>query len=178
MQANISKRIVIPCTFAYLNCWRKGENNGGKYSMTAIIDKSDQETVTRIMEKIEDVTQASTAKWGGKVPANLKTPLHDGDVEKADNSIFKNKYYINAKSSVKPEVVDSNLEAIINQTDIYSGCSGNVSITLYAYSHNGNRGIAACLGNIQKIKDGNPLVPYYSAKDDFSVQKEQEDTDQ
>jgi len=55
-----------------------------------------------------------------------------------------------------PQVVDRNVQTIIDRSEVYSGCYGKVSVTLYAFNVNGNRGIAAGLGNIQKIRDGEP----------------------
>ena len=161
-------RIVIPCRFGYLNCWQPGNNNGGKYSISAIIDKNDTDTVKKIRDAIDEVITNNTQIWGGKIPPALRSPLHDGDEEKSENSIYKNSLYINAKSKTKPEIVDRNIEPIKNQTEVYSGCYGNVSLTLYPYNFSGNRGIAASLGNIQKIQDGEPLFNVYSAKQDFS----------
>jgi len=42
----------------------------------------------------------------------------------------------------------------LDQNELYSGCYGRVSITFYAFNSNGNKGIAAGLGNIQKLEDG------------------------
>ena len=44
-----------------------------------------------------------------------------------------------------------------------------VSINFYAFNSNGNRGIACGLGNIQKVRDGEPLGGRSSAADDFST---------
>ena len=52
---------------------------------------------------------------------------------------------------------------------MYSGCYGRVSLNFYAFNSNGNKGVACGLGNIQKIKDGEPLGGKTSAADDFST---------
>ena len=81
-------RIIIPCRIAYLNCWEPCTLFGGKkYSLIAIIDKKDLHTLEMINETLEYVKNKSVAKWGGSIPANCKSPLHDGDVEKPDNSV-------------------------------------------------------------------------------------------
>ena len=51
----------------------------------------------------------------------------------------------------------------------YSGCYARVSVNFYAFNSNGNRGIACGLGNIQKVRDGEPLGGRSSAADDFST---------
>ena len=45
-------------------------------------------------------------------------------------------------------------------------------MTFYGYNSNGNRGIAAGLGNIQKLKDGESLGGRTSAADDFQTEDE------
>lgn len=162
-------RVIIPCKFGYLNCWRPGAAYGGneKYSVSAIISKDDKDTLNKINEALEYVKCNSQQKWGGRIPNNLRMPLHDGDDEKPDDPVYRNTFYINAKSKDRPQIVDENVEPITNQTLVYSGCSGNVSVVFYAYNYNGNRGIAAALGNIQKLEDGEPLNGAVSAKEDF-----------
>ena len=52
---------------------------------------------------------------------------------------------------------------------MYSGCYANVSVTFYAYKTDAGSGIAAGLGNIQKVKDGEPLGGASNPEDDFEV---------
>jgi hypothetical protein len=85
--------------------------------------------------------------------------------------VFKNSLFINAKSKEAPQVVDSNVQPITNQSDIYSGCYGKVSITFYGYNFGGAKGIAAWLGNIQKISDGEPFSGKINAKDEFKIEE-------
>ena len=75
---NLTK-VIVPCRFSYLHCWEPNAVNGGdpKYSVSAIIPKSDTETVAKIKKAIEQAKKDSVSKWGGKVPANLKLPLRD-----------------------------------------------------------------------------------------------------
>ena len=163
-------RIIIPCRMAYLNCWRPVSQYGGpeKYSVLAIIPKDDEDTLMRIREAIERTKTSSADRWGGRIPSNLQMPLHDGDEEKPDNPAFHNTYYINAKSKEPPQVVDQNVQPIKNQTDVYSGCYGNISITFYGYNFGGSKGIGVWLGNIQKTKDGTPLGGRIIASDEFT----------
>ncbi len=48
-------------------------------------------------------------------------------------------------------------------------CYARVSINFYAFNTNGNKGIACGLGNIQKVRDGEPLSGRTSAADDFAT---------
>ena len=53
-------RIIIPCRFAYFNCWRPSSIYGNnKYSMSAIISKDDTETLDSIYDAIEYVKEKS-----------------------------------------------------------------------------------------------------------------------
>ena len=46
-------KLIIPCRFAYLNCWSPVSINGGeeKYSICAIISKKDTETLEKHWKK-------------------------------------------------------------------------------------------------------------------------------
>ena len=169
----VTSRIVIPCRFAYLNCWRPvAQYNGNpKYSVAAVINKDDRETIRKVEDAIEYVKSQSIQMWGGRIPMNLRLPLHDGDEEKPDNAAFKGCYYINAKSKEAPQIVDNMVQPIIDQTEVYSGCYGRISITLYSYNLGGSKGIAAWLGNIQKLRDGEQFTARINAREDFQAEE-------
>lgn len=117
-----NKRIIIPCRIAYLNCWKPSSAFGGdKYSLVAIISKSDAQTLETIQSAIDYVKEKSVEKWGGRIPPNWHSPLHDGDLDKPDNPVFKDSYFLNAKCRQPPEIVDQNVEPIKNPRDLYSG---------------------------------------------------------
>ena len=163
-------KVIVPCRFSYLHCWEPDSVNGGdpKYSVSAIVPKSDTKTVEAIKAAIEQAKKDSASKWGGKIPANLKTPLRDGDIDRPDDEAYTNCYFINANSSSAPEIVDKSLNPILNRSEVYSGVYARASINFYAFNSNGNRGIACGLGNIQKVRDGEPLGGKTSAADDFT----------
>ena len=48
-------------------------------------------------------------------------------------------------------------------------------IQLNAYNSNGNKGIAAGLGNVQKLRDGQPLGSRANAKDEFEAVDAEDD---
>ncbi len=64
-------------------------------------------------------------------------------------------------------MVDRNVKPILDQSEVYSGCYGAISVTFYGYNSNGNRGIAAGLGNIQKLRDGESLGGRVNAAEEF-----------
>ena len=176
MSNNISTRVIIPCRFSYLHCWEPDSVNGGdpKYSVSAIIQKNDAKTVNAIRKAIERAKQESMSKWGGKIPPNLKTPLRDGDIDRPDDEAYAGCYFFNANSRQAPQVVDAKVQPILDQNEVYSGCYGKISVTFYGYNSNGNRGIAAGLGNIQKLRDGESLGGRSIAADDFQTEEDED----
>lgn len=172
-----TKVVTGKVLLSYLNVAKPVGVNGGepKYSVSVIIPKSDTKTLNKIKAAIEVAKREGTAKLGKKIPANLKTPLRDGDVDRPDDEAYVDSYFINANSRTKPGIVDRNLEPIIDMTEIYSGCYGRVSMMFYPYNVNGNKGIAAGLQNIQKLEDGEPLGGKSRPEDDFGVADDDED---
>jgi len=57
---------------------------------------------------------------------------------------------------------------VLTRSEVYSGVYGRASINLYAFSANGNKGIACGLNNLQKIRNGEPLGGKTSAENDFA----------
>jgi hypothetical protein len=175
MNTNPTK-VIVPCRFSYLHCWEPAAVNGGepKYSVSAIIDKKDTKTINAIKAAIEQAKKDSVSKWGGKVPGNLHLPLRDGDIDRPDDEAYAGCYFFNANSRQAPQVVDAKVQPILDQSEVYSGCYGKISVTFYGYNANGNRGIAAGLGNIQKLKDGESLGGRSNAADDFQTEDDED----
>jgi hypothetical protein len=61
------------------------------------------------------------------------------------------------------------MNEIIDPNEVYSGCYGRVSVTLYPYNTNGSKGIAYGLQNVQKLTDGDRLGGSSSAAADFAI---------
>lgn len=174
MVSNKTKVITGGVRFSYANVWEPKSINGSdeKYSVSLIIPKNDTNTIQEIKDAVEAAKQEGKSKFGGKIPANLKLPLRDGDIERPEDEAYKDSYFVNANSKDRPQIVDKNVKPILDQSEVYSGCYGRVSITFYAFNSNGNKGIACGLGNIQKIKEGEPLSGRSSASDDFITEED------
>lgn len=172
MANNVTKVVTGKVRFSYAFVWKpQVQQDGGdpKYSVSIIIPKSDTTTVKKIQAAIQNAKELGVTRWGGKIPANLRTPLRDGDVERPDDPNYKNSFFINASSASKPDIVDRDMNDILDQSEFYSGCYGRASINFYPYDAKGNRGVAAGLGNLQKLADGTYLGGGKSrAADDFS----------
>lgn len=157
---------------SYANVWEPKSINGGeeKYSVSLIIPKSDKKTIDAINAAVDAAIKEGVGKFGGKIPnkAALKLPLRDGDTEREDEA-YKDSFFVNANSTTPPQIVDSKVQPILDRSEVYSGVYARVSITFYAFNSNGNRGIACGLGNIQKVRDGEPLSSRSNAEDDFTT---------
>lgn len=164
-----TKVVTGKVRFSYVHVWELASVNGGdeKYSVSIIIDKNDKDTIADINRAVENAKRAGIAKFGGKIPQNLKTPLRDGDIDREDDENYEGCYFLNANCKTKPGVVDKNCKPIIDSTEFYSGCYGHASLTFYAFNVNGNRGIACGLNHVMKTEDGEPLGGRSKAEDDF-----------
>ncbi|MBS4931816.1 MAG: DUF2815 family protein [Clostridiales bacterium] len=167
----MSKVVTGKVRFSYANVWQAKSINGSeeKYSVSLIIPKSDSKTIEEIQVAMEEAKQEGIAKFGGKIPANLKLPLRDGDIDRSDDEAYQGCYFINANSKDKPQIVDKKVKPILDPNEVYSGCYGRASINFYAFNQNGNKGIACGLGNLQKLEDGEPLSGHSRAEDDFEA---------
>lgn len=174
MSTNNPTRVVTgEVRLSYAHVWEPNSIQGGKpkYSVSLIIPKADTTTITAIEKAIDAAIDAGTAKFGGKRPnkAALKLPLRDGDTER-DDETYANSFFVNANSLTPPQVVDENVSPILDRSEVYSGCYARVSLSFYAFNTNGNKGVACGLGNIQKIRDGEPLgAGRVSAESDFGA---------
>ena len=140
---------------------REPDNEGDKpkYEVTLLIPKSDKETIKKLKTAIKEAAEeGKTSKFGGKIPANLKTPLHDGDDKADDYPEFTDHYYFAARSTKRPGIVDKNLNAVIDGELVYPGVYGRLQVEAFAYNHpKGGKGVALSLQNAQVLKDGEPF---------------------
>lgn len=169
---NPTKVVTGVVRLSYANVWEPASINGGKpkYGVSLIIPKSDAKTIADINRAVDNAIKDGAAKFGGKIPPRgaLKLPLRDGDLER-DDEAYKDAFFVNANSTTAPQIVDLSVQPILDRSEVYSGCYARVSINFYAFNSNGNRGVACGLGNIQKVRDGEPLGGKSSAADDFGT---------
>lgn len=172
MATTPTKIVTGKVRFCYVHVFEPSamtEEDTPKYSVCILIPKSDKATIEKIEKAIEAAKTAGKsilADKNGKVPAMLKTPLRDGDLERPDDPAFADCFFLNASSNRKPGVVDADLNPIMSTDEFYSGCYGRASINFYAYKVQ-SKGIAAGLNNLQKLSDGESLTGGSSAEEDF-----------
>ena len=174
---NNTKVVTGVVRLSYANVWEPKSINGGaeKYSVSLIIPKSDKKTISEIEKAIDNAIKEGTSKFGGKVPnkSTLKLPLRDGDSER-DDEAYKDSFFVNANSTTAPQIVDTRVQPILDRNEVYSGVYARVSVNFYAFNSNGNKGIACGLGNIQKVRDGEPLSGRTNAADDFTTLEDED----
>lgn len=185
MSKNVNPTKVITgvnTRWSYCNAWEPKSINGGtpKYSVSLIIPKSDTVTVAKIRAAIQAAFEEGASKLKGAskfAPTleSIKTPLRDGDKERAGDPAYANSWFVNCNSASAPGIVDADRQPIIERSEVYSGVYGRASINFYAFNSNGNKGIAVGLNNLQKIRDGEPLGGKSSAEDDFATDDDIED---
>ena len=153
--AELSKlrRIVIPCIGSFMHVF-----------------EPDAATRAKVDMAIAAATElGKRKKWGGKIPANMKSPLHLGSIDRPDDPAYAGMIYFNANSKDAPQIVDRRKQTIADPLAVYSGAYYNVSLSVYPFSTSGNKGVAVGLGNIQFVKDGDRLGGRSTAASDFDV---------
>ena len=182
IKKDTTKVITGRVRFSYANVFKavaaSEDSEDKKYSVSIIIPKSDKKTIRRIKDAIAVAKEVGkSTKFNGKIPANLKDPLRDGDEDRPEDEAYANSYFINASSVTRPGVVSRDLEPITDEEEFYSGCYGRASINFYPYNANGNRGIAAGLNHVQKTSDGDHLGGRVSVDVDFADDPDFDDFD-
>ena len=169
---------------SYEHVWEPASINGGnpKYSVCAMIPKSDTVTVEKVRKAIEAAYHDGESKLKGNgktVPpmTAIKLPLRDGDLERPDDPAFAGMWFVNANTDRAPGIVDLDCNPILDRNEVYSGCYCRISLTFYAFNSNGNRGIACGLNNLQKVRDGEHLGGRMSAEVEFAGLDADDDED-
>lgn len=179
MYQNIATKVLTgEVRLSYANLVEPKTPMGGqgspKYSVTLLIPKTDTATKADLDASIQAAyEQGVQGKWNGK-RYPMKDIVHDGDGLRADGVTpygpeCKGCWVLTASSINRPQVVHvSNVQAQLAPADIYSGMYARVTINFYAYDTAGNRGVGCGLGNVLKIRDGEPLAGGASAESDFA----------
>lgn len=165
-------RVAFPNVFKP----RKNDLNGNdEYSLVALFAKDADLSVLKTA-----AMEAAKTKWGddqSKWPKNMKSPFRDQGEKKKQNDkgdwVLPDGYvegatFLTLRSTQKPGVVDQQVQEIIDTSEFYGGCYALASINAFAYDQKGNRGVSFGLGNIQKVKDGDPFGNRTKPQDDFA----------
>ena len=146
-----------------------------KFSITALIDKSDTKTLDRVHAAIDFEINK---RWGAKASlVKIHSPLHDGDGLKPSSQEPYGPdcygcYVLNAKSTDAPGVVDANLKPITDPKAISFNDTFRLSLDISTYEKSGRRGVYVALVNVQQVAKGGPK-PKRTAAEDFGVVESQ-----
>jgi hypothetical protein len=174
--AEMTKVVTGRARLSYVHLFTPHAHNPGqepKYSVTILVPKTDTATKARLDTAIQTAIQDGiSSKWNGVKPPILSIPVYDGDgVRPSDGMPFgrecKGHWVLTASSKQSPQVVDLTCQPIINQSEIYSGIYGRVSVKFFPYNANGKKGVGVGLNNVQKWEDGEPLGGRSNAASDF-----------
>ncbi len=176
----MSKVITGKVRFSYVALLnpRNDLNGNSKYSVTALLPKSDIQTKQAIDAAIaQAIEEGRNGKWNGVVPPVVPTPIHDGDGVKDSGEPYGDEcrgcWVFTASTNAdptkpRPEIVGPDLQPIMSATEVYSGMYGRLSVNFAPYFSAGKRGIGCYLNNVQKLEDGEPLAgTKASASEDF-----------
>ena len=129
----------------------------GKYSIMMMF--SMQTDISAIKNVVQE---AAKEKWGGNIPADLRTPWKNGNTTNLEEA--KDKILIRSWSKHKPGVIDSEGNEIeaFDKDNIYSGSIGKAIIRAYAYDKNIEKsifqpGVVLMLEHYMFVKDGKKL---------------------
>lgn len=173
--ASLTKVVTGEVRLSYVHVFEpyaQDDSSDPKYSCVVLIPKSDKVTLKKIKAAQKAAAEAGASRvFGGSIPKNLATTLHDGD-EEADlerNPEYAGHYYMSISAKTKPGVVDRDVNPILDSSEVYSGCYAKVSINAFAYNYKGKKGISFGLNHVQKLRDGDFLGGRSRAEDDFDV---------
>lgn len=169
-------RVAFPTVFRpKLNT----QNEKMEYSIVALFPKGTDlsKLAAAAGVALEKKFGADKSKWPGDL-SKYKSPFRDqGDREKKDpetgkmvlpQGYEKGAMYMNLRSGQKPGVVDKAVQPIIDESEFYGGCYCIATINAYAYDIKGNRGVSFGLGNVQKVRDGDPFGNRSKPEEDFA----------
>ena len=108
----------------------------------------------------KEAEQAAKDKFGDKIPKTLRSPFRTN--EELENPIvgIGDDWIImsfSANEDRRPGIVDSKLQDIIDDSDVYSGAWYRAQVRAFAYENAGNKGVSFGLQNVQKLRDDDPL---------------------
>lgn len=146
--AKVVTKKPVRLTFTFL------PDEEGVFRTSALVPKKDKALISQIEDAIAEAKEyGKGAKWGGKIPRNLKIAFQDGDDTDLDKYPENEGHYLlNCRSKKKVGLVDIDRQPILDASEVYSGCWAYLSVTSFAYD-NESKGVSFFLNNIMKVRD-------------------------
>ena len=170
-QVSIKNLKTPPCVFSYVFLDEKVEQLNGEmmYSCEMIFTEEFQKKYAKKFAALKaEIKKLVFKKWGKTPPADLDICLRSGNKKRKGEGPYKNAFFIHAKTSNRPGIVDKDKESIMDyEEEIYSGVIGRASINLYTFEKRGNQGVGCSINNLQKFADGPRLDGRLNPDEDF-----------
>lgn len=109
---------------------------------------------------------AAAEKWGSDLPAEMRSPFRPGAVRaQKGHTGYEGEgvSFIGTKSPGKPTLAYLDAEGVIREfkddptEQLYPGCRVIANVTAYAYSMQGNEGVAFFINSVLKVGEGAKL---------------------
>lgn len=159
------------------------EGQDPKFSVELLIPKSD----TKTLAKIRAAQNAAVATEKGKKVFGDVTPtygsasfshkkftdtLRDGDDldEQDGHEERAGHWFMNVRSAAnyKPGVVDKDSQQVIDESQVYGGVYGRVSMNAFAFNTQGKKGVSFGLNSVMVLGYGEPFgAPRENAEEIF-----------
>ena len=129
-----------------------------KYSVTMILPKNHRQ-----VPEIKAAMQAAiAAKWNGKPPKGLRSPLRDGDAvddtgERVKGTEYTDCFFISAANKKPVDVVAGKDRSRATSEHMRSGNYASIKVGFYGYDTAGNRGVGCGLNGVWITRRGEPL---------------------
>ena len=152
-------RVVTPeCVISYPALFvprAMAEGQEPKYSLEMIF--GEEADLTELRRAASEVAKA---KWGSKIPKNMRSPFRDGSTDREGKPEYEDKIFISARSKSRPIVVRGPDRLLVEPEDaaeVYGGCICRVNVTPFAYDRAGNCGVSFFLNSVWVISRGTPF---------------------
>ncbi len=183
-EVDVKKVVTGEVTLSYvqlLEARAMEEGQPKKFSCVLVIPKSDKRTIKAIKKAQAAALEDLKASNNGKLPANWKNTLRDGD---EDGDLDRNPEYegcmfmsVSANENYPPGIVGRDRQPILTAGEIYSGMKARVSMVAFHFN-NKSKGVSFGLRNVQKLGDGPRLGGTASDPDeDFDDLDDEDDDD-
>lgn len=138
-------------------------NEKGKFTASMVIDKS--EDLSAILTLVKE---AIKSEWPKGAPKGLKMPVKEktdaDDLEKYP--YLENRMILNASTGFEINVIDTANNAL-TRDNIKAGDVVRFSVSTFAYSVDGNKGIGLNVNAVLKIREDEAFYKKQSAADMF-----------
>ena len=179
------KRIILKnVRLSYVNLFEPYQFEGeqeAKFRCDVLISKNDEVQVKQLKQSILDLIKESQENGilakkdlsAAKKTNKWHNPLKDGDIDKPNDTAYKNCYYLSLRSNIAPNIIDMHKNYVTkDQPDssnkIYSGVYVNISVIFRCFDKLGKLGVSSFLGNILTLEKGERLDGGMSAEEEFA----------